>query len=549
MNTVLTRRRVPMTRLGSDARRDTAAGAFAAALAAFGVMLLLRLGWQVRSIPERVMEWLLLFVPPSVFEAGLQWLGFDAKRYGLYAAIVLMFVLAALLGYWVVRRGWPMWAIASLGPVLWLVVMLIVMPLTSAGWFAQDLVDGKYAAMGGYLSVGLTYAAVLALTRVWLSARLDAAQGWQKRYSGASEARLLLSPGTWSTPPRRTALGLLGGALISYVGTGLAVRLLPKHASIAEILLMDPQEPVPSGGIDPLNPHPNVVEGSEPQIVPTPMEAVASNSSGAPEPSAYRQLARDKDGAVMPAGRTPGQAQSPITSNADFYVVTKNAGGDPIIHPSDWRLLVDGEVPQSFQLDYATLRRLPAVEVIKTLECISNFVGKPDLAPFGAELISTAVWTGVPVREILGLTGGPKAEAAWVAVLGADEFTSALPLDVVMDPATLLVYQMNGEVLPREHGYPARLLVPDRYGMKNAKWVIGLRLMRREFSDWYGQRNWSKTAIVQTMSRIDQPAPDAILPPGTHQATGIAYAGSRDIARVEFRTDDGTTWQTATLAD
>ena len=77
-------------------------------------------------------------------------------------------------------------------------------------------------------------------------------------------------------------------------------------------------------------------------------------------------------------------------------------------------------------------------------------------APFGAELISTAVWKGVAVRDILGLVGGPKADAAWAVFFGEDEFTSALPLDVAMDPATLLVYEMNGEVLPHEHGYPVR---------------------------------------------------------------------------------------------
>jgi DMSO/TMAO reductase YedYZ molybdopterin-dependent catalytic subunit len=58
-----------------------------------------------------------------------------------------------------------------------------------------------------------------------------------------------------------------------------------------------------------------------------------------------------------------------------------------------------------------------------------------------------------------------------------------------MDPATLLVYEMNGEVLRHEHGYPARLPVADRYGMKNPKWLVGLRVMKREFNDWYGQRN------------------------------------------------------------
>ena len=136
-----------------------------------------------------------------------------------------------------------------------------------------------------------------------------------------------------------------------------------------------------------------------------------------------------------------------------------------------------------------------------------------------------------------------------MAVVGADEFTSALPLEVVMDPSTLLVYEMNGEVLPREHGYPARLLVPNRYGMKNAKWVVGLRLIQHEFSDWYGRRNWSKTALVRTMCRIDIPAPAAILAPGEHILAGIAYAGSRGIQRVEFSMNGGESWEVATLSE
>jgi DMSO/TMAO reductase YedYZ molybdopterin-dependent catalytic subunit len=206
-------------------------------------------------------------------------------------------------------------------------------------------------------------------------------------------------------------------------------------------------------------------------------------------------------------------------------------------------------VQRSFQLDYATLRRLPSVEVAKTLECISNFVGKPELAPFGAELISTAHWKGVAVRDILALTGGPKPGAGWLAVLSADEYTSALPMDVAMDPATLLVYEMNGEVLPFEHGYPARVLVPGRYGMKNPKWVIGMRPMTREFLDWYGQRNWSKEAIVRTMSRIDRPGPDTGLSAGSNTISGVAYAGTRGVQRVEFSSDGGETWHDADLVE
>jgi DMSO/TMAO reductase YedYZ molybdopterin-dependent catalytic subunit len=210
---------------------------------------------------------------------------------------------------------------------------------------------------------------------------------------------------------------------------------------------------------------------------------------------------------------------------------------------------VDGNVAQPIDLDYATLRSLPADEIVRTLECVSNFAAKCELAPFGCDLISTARWKGVRLDTILKLAGGLKPDTAAIAILGSDEYTSALPVEAASDPATLLVYDMNGEVLPHEHGYPARLLVPNRYGMKNAKWVIGIRPMQRDFADWYGQRNWTRDAIVKTMSRIDLPTRGADLVPGQYNIAGVAYAGTRGISRVEFSLDGGQSWQAAEFVE
>jgi hypothetical protein len=81
--------------------------------------------------------------------------------------------------------------------------------------------------------------------------------------------------------------------------------------------------------------------------------------------------------------------------------------------------------------------------------------------------------------------------------------------------------------------------------MKSAKWVVALRALSREFVDWYGQRNWSRQGIVKTMTRIDYPAPGAVLPPGEHRIAGIAYAGDRGVARVEYSADGGASWRVA----
>ena len=249
-----------------------------------------------------------------------------------------------------------------------------------------------------------------------------------------------------------------------------------------------------------------------------------------------RALPRDQDGAALASARRPGELSDAVTSNENFYVVTKNAGGDPVLHPDDWRLVVDGEVQRPFELDYVALRKLPSVEVTRTLECISNLVDKCELAPFGCDLISTAVWKGVRLSDVLGLVGGLKPGVTFLATISADEYTTALPIDVAMSPDSLLVFEMNGQVLPREHGYPARLLVPGRYGMKNPKWVVALRPMKREFVDWYGQRSWSREARVKTMTRIDVPARDAHLQAGAaHRWGGVCRRPGYSKGRVQHR--------------
>ena len=204
---------------------------------------------------------------------------------------------------------------------------------------------------------------------------------------------------------------------------------------------------------------------------------------------------------------------------------------------------------QAVQVDFATLRRLPAVELVKTLECISNFTAMCDLAFFGCDLISTSLWKGARLRDVLDLAGGLRPGVVSLQVQGADEFSSSIPPALALDPDTLLAYEMNGAPLPRRHGYPVRMLVPGRYGMKNAKWVVGIRALRSEHVDWYGQRNWNRQGVVRTMSRIDAPADGARLPAGRNRIAGIAYAGDRGINGVQFSSDGGRSWNPAVFLE
>ncbi|MFI5267066.1 MAG: molybdopterin-dependent oxidoreductase, partial [Chloroflexota bacterium] len=268
-----------------------------------------------------------------------------------------------------------------------------------------------------------------------------------------------------------------------------------------------------------------------------------------PEPPAARELPRDKDGALLAVNRPRGQLQASITPNADFYTVTKNAGGDPRIAAQDWRLIVDGSVNKPLQLDYLTLKKLPQVKFYKTLECISNLTAKCELTAFGCDLLSTAEWTGARLTDVINLAGGLKSGVVAIAAIGADEFSSSLPAEAASDPNVLLAYEMNGTVLPREHGFPVRVIIPGRYGVKNAKWIVNLKPMTQPYVDWYGQRNWSQTAIVRTMSRIDEPLNGATVPAGSMRVAGVAYAGDRGVANVEVSADGGKNWRPVTFVE
>ena len=164
-----------------------------------------------------------------------------------------------------------------------------------------------------------------------------------------------------------------------------------------------------------------------------------------------------------------------------------------------------------------------------TLECISNKTG--------GHLISTAKWTGVPLRDLLE-RAGVRPGALEVVSTSVDGFADSVPFDDAMSAETIIAYGMNGIMLPRAHGFPARILVPGYYGMKQPKWLGSIRSIDRPFNGYWEQRGWIKEAVVRTMSRIDTPKNHASVD-GSVTVAGIAFAGDRGISRVEVSVDGG----------
>jgi DMSO/TMAO reductase YedYZ molybdopterin-dependent catalytic subunit len=226
-----------------------------------------------------------------------------------------------------------------------------------------------------------------------------------------------------------------------------------------------------------------------------------------------------------------------ITTNENHYVVDTTLV-KPRVLIDEWRLDIKGLVQSPFSLTYDQLLDLDAVEQIHTLECISNYVG--------GNLISTALWTGVPLRDLLD-RAQVKTGAYDVAFTSVDGYTDSIPIAKAMEDRTLVAYLMNGKTVPQDHGYPARMLVPNIYGMKNVKWIRTIEVVNYDFIGYWQQQGWSDSANINTNARIDLPGRNARWTGGTIPVAGIAFAGARGISKVELSSDGGKSWGQATL--
>jgi DMSO/TMAO reductase YedYZ molybdopterin-dependent catalytic subunit len=367
--------------------------------------------------------------------------------------------------------------------VLWLLVGFVLLPLTGAGIFGVDLAIGFNNTLVSLAAMGVVYGLLFVYLHNWLLTR-------------SQEKTAQNAGGTKNGLTRRTLIerGLIiaGAGLLGFV----AWRFITQSVSSATA------------------PAAKLIQRYKSKIVPPPVPN-------------YGEI-------------HPARFLSPeITSNDQYYIVSKNLFADPTVNSSGWNLTVDGDVDNPFNLSYQELLALPMQQQYESMMCISNEVG--------GQYMSNALWEGVRLKDVLE-RAGVKAGAVKVVFYAVDDYSDSIHLDKALEPTTLLAVRMNGATLPQGHGFPVRMLVPGIYGMKHCKWLTRIQVVTQDYQGYWQERGWSDPAPIRLTSRIDTPLIGSNAP--VHQLTyigGVAFSGNKGISEVDISFNGGDSWQLATL--
>ena len=272
---------------------------------------------------------------------------------------------------------------------------------------------------------------------------------------------------------------------------------------------------------------------------------------------------------------------APVTPTPLFFA--RNHAPIPRLDEASHLLSVDGMVRRPLTLRPGDLRaNFPALEITATLQCAGNRRDElikvrpvPGETPWGPSALSTATWRGTPLAAVLE-SAGVLDGAAHVAFLGRDQvekegrrfgFGGSIPLERALQADVLLAWEMNGEPLTAEHGFPLRALVPGWIGARSVKWLSQVVVQREPSDNWYQQRaykvfpthvdkesaDWASGLMLGELgltSVIGDPADGQELAAGEVVVRGYAMAGGRrTVERVEVTADHGASWTVAELGE
>jgi DMSO/TMAO reductase YedYZ molybdopterin-dependent catalytic subunit len=283
------------------------------------------------------------------------------------------------------------------------------------------------------------------------------------------------------------------------------------------------------------------------------LDRLFSRQNEVQEPSSASSNLLPPAGPIPTGFRDPNLAPllaSEVTPTYLFYRIDIN----PIVPQVDsktWNLTIKGLVEKPFTINYDQIKSMPSVEEYVTLECISNKIG--------GDLISTALWKGVRLSQLLE-KAAIKPNVKYVVFRCADGYDVGIPIEKSQMEGTILAYDMNYAPLTPKHGFPVRAIVPGLYGMMNPKWLTEIELVDSVYEGYWQRLGWRNNAEDNTGSFIlipgQAPARQRFRKLDETEDTsygdkvpiaGIAFAGNRGISKVEVSTDGGTTWKTARI--
>jgi DMSO/TMAO reductase YedYZ molybdopterin-dependent catalytic subunit len=235
-------------------------------------------------------------------------------------------------------------------------------------------------------------------------------------------------------------------------------------------------------------------------------------------------LSGDAASLHAPISLLPHVDESGYTPTQFFF--RQQIGQSVEIDPLYWSIRLHGLVQMPLALTLGELKALSATEVSCTIAC--------DGIAARNSLIGHGLWRGVPIRDLLEQVGLlPQALYAYISA--ADGYTTSLPVDALAQ--AVLAYEFNGDVLPRDHGYPARLIAPGSYGYKMPKWIRHIEFTRSPPIGFWESRGAAMSGQVEPLAMIFRPHHLQSVR-GKVSIGGIAFAGMRDIVAVEISIDD-----------
>jgi DMSO/TMAO reductase YedYZ molybdopterin-dependent catalytic subunit len=231
-----------------------------------------------------------------------------------------------------------------------------------------------------------------------------------------------------------------------------------------------------------------------------------------------------------------------FTPNDKFYIVQYSNSPFSLSHDlnqEQWRLHITGEIKQKLSLGWRDILNRESFDQIVTLECI-------DTLP-GGDSLGTAQWRGISLKKLLLEAGAEEETARDIVFRAADGYHDSIPFARAMQDDVMLAYLMNGEKLPKEHGFPLRLIVPGLYGIKNVKWITEIEVYNGDYKGYWQQRGWTDDGTIKIFSRIDSPGHYQPLRGPEHTYRGVAFGGPHSISKVELSFDGGISWQVAEI--